>query len=128
MIIKYKLIKEYPLAKKIACPFECYEVIKRRYVIFWDKKISRDNFETLLNQVDEGTKNNLKKPKTLIIVGYTDEQFRQEDLLFFNGIDTFIVFYLKNDNYNEIYFHDKRVFWFSVDWKKIIRKFNEILK
>ena len=33
-----------------------------------------------------------------------------------------------NDNNNEIYFNDQRVFWFSVDWKKIIKKFNEILK
>ena len=35
---------------------------------------------------------------------------------------------LINENSKEIYFNDQRVFWFSVDWKKIIKRFNEILK
>jgi len=37
MIIKDKLINEYPLIKKIECPFDCYEVLKRRYVNFFEK-------------------------------------------------------------------------------------------
>jgi len=51
----------------------------------------------------------------------------KKELLFFNGVDTFVVYYLINDNNNEIYFNDQRVFWLSVDWKKI-KKFNEIMK
>ena len=128
MIIKDKLINEYPLTKKMDCSFECYEIIKRRYVIFLDKKINRNNMGSLLNEFEESTKNNFSKVKTLIIVGHTDEQFLKKDLLFFNGVDTFVVYYLKNENNNEIYFNDQRVFWFSVDWKKIIKKFNHILK
>ena len=128
MIIKDKLIKEYPLTKKIECSFECFEVIKRRYVIFYDEKINRGNIESLLDIFNENTKNNFTEKKTLIIVGHTDEQFDKKDLLFFNGVDTFVVYYLINDNNSEIYFNDQRVFWFSVDWKKIIKKFNEILK
>lgn len=128
MVIKEKLIREYPLTKKIECTFECFEVIKRRYVIFYDKKINRDNMESLLDELDKATKNNFTKVKTLIIVGCTDEQFNPDDLLFFNGEDTFVVYYLIKDNSKEIYFNDQKVFWFSVDWKKIIKKFNEILK
>lgn len=128
MIIKDKLIKEYPLTKKIECSFECYEVIKRRYVIFYNEKINKDNMESLLDKFNVDAKNNFTERKTLIIVGHTDEQFDKKDLLFFNGVDTFVVYYLINDNNNEIYFNDQRVFWFSVDWKKIIKKFNEILK
>ena len=118
MIIKDKLIKEYPLTKKIDCFFECFEVIKRRYVIFYDEKINKENI----------TNNNFSQKKTLIVVACTNEQFNKEDLLFFNGVDTFIVYYLINENTNEIYFNDQKMLWFSIDWKKIIKKFNEILK
>ena len=128
MIIKDKLIKEYPLTKKVDCSFECYEVIKRRYVLFFDEKINRNNIESLLIEFEEATKKGFSRIKTLIVVGQTDEQFEKEDLLFFNGIDTFVTYYLKNDTNNEIYFNDQRIFWFSVDWEKIIKKFNAILK
>lgn len=127
MIIKDKLINEYPLTKKIDCSFECFEVMKRRYVIFYDKKITKENMKSLLDVFNDNSKNIFTEKKTLIIVGRTDEKFNKKELLFFNGVDTFVVYYLINDN-NEIYFNDQRVFWFSVDWKKIIKKFNEILK
>ena len=127
MVIKEKLINNYPLTKKMECPFECFEVIKRRYVIFYDKKINRDNMESLLDEIYIATKNKFSKVRTLIVVGYTDEQMKKQDLLFFNGVDTFVVYYLKNNSLNEIYFNDQRVFWFSVGWKKIIKKFNKIL-
>ena len=128
MIIKDKLIKEYPLTKKIDCFFECFEVIKRRYVIFYDEKINKENIKSLLDVFNEKTNNNFSKKKTLIVVACTNEQFNKEDLLFFNGVDTFIVYYLINENTNEIYFNDQKMLWFSIDWKKIIKKFNEILK
>jgi len=127
MIIKDKLIKGYPLTNKMEFPFECFEVIKRRYVIFYDEKINRDNMETLLNVFNENAKKIFSKRKTLIIVGHTNEQFNKKDLVFFNGEDTFIVYYLINDGNNEIFFNDQRVFWFSVDWKQIIKRFNKIL-
>lgn len=128
MSFKDKLIKEYPLTNKIDFPFECYEVMKRRYVIFYDEKINRENMEFLLDVFNDNSKNKFTERKTLIVVGHTDEKFNKKDLLFFNGVDTFVVYYLINDNNNEIYFNDQRVFWFSLDWKKIIKKFNEILK
>ena len=128
MIIKDKLIKEYPLTKKIDCSFECFEVIKRRYVIFYDEKINRENIKLLLDVFNDNSKNSFTEKKALIIVAHTDEKFDKEDLSFFNGVDTFVVYYLINDNTDEIYFNDERVFFFRVDWKKIIKKFNEILQ
>lgn len=127
MIIKDKLIKEYPLTKKIDFPFECYEVVKRRYVVFFDEEINRNNMESLLDVIDGHAKNVFSEKKTLIVIGHTNEQFNKKDLLFFNGNDTFIVFYLINEN-NEVFFNDQRIFWFGVDWSKIIRNFNQILK
>lgn len=128
MIIKDKLINEYPLIKKIECPLECYEVVKRRYVIFLDEKINKNNMESLLDEFTKVTKNNCSEKKTIIVVGRTDEKFNKKELVFFNGVDTFVVYYLINENSKEIYFNDQRVFWFSIDWKKIIKRFNEILK
>ena len=127
MIIKDKLIKEYPLTKKIDFPFECYEVVKRRYVVFFDEEINRNNMESLLDVIDGHAKNVFSEKKTIIVIGHTDEQFNKEDLVFFNGNDTFIVFYLINEN-NEVFFNDQRNFWFGVDWSKIIKNFNQILK
>ena len=127
MIIKDKLIKEYPLKNKMDYPFECYEIVKRKYVVFYNERINRDNIESLLDVFNENAKKSFTEKKTLIIVGHTDEQFYKEDLLFFNGVNTFVVYYLINDNSNEIFFNDQRVFWFGLGWKKIINKFNEIL-
>ena len=127
MTIKDKLINGYPLTKKIEYPFECFEVIKRRYVIFFDEKINKDNIESLLDEFCKALNDNFSKVRTLIVVGHTDVQFNEEDLLYFSGVDTFIVYYLKNDNSNEIYFNNNRVVFLTVDWKKIINKFNQIL-
>ena len=127
MTIKDKLINGYPLTKKIEYPFECFEVIKRRYVIFFDEKINKDNIESLLDEFCKALNKKFSKVRTLIVVGHTDVQFNEEDLLYFNGVDTFIVYYLKNDNSNEIYFNNHRVVFLTVDWKKIINKFNQIL-
>lgn len=128
MTIKDKLINGYPLTKKIECSFECFEVIKRRYVIFYDEKINKNNMEILLDEFNKALNKNFSKVRTLIIVGHTDEQINKEDLVYFNGVDTFVVFYLKNDNNDEIYFNNSRVFLLSVDWKKIVNKFNQILE
>ena len=127
MIIKDKLIKEYPLTKKIDFPFECYEVVKRRYVVFFDEEINRNNMESLLDVIDGHAKNVFSEKKTIIVIGHTNEQFNKNDLVFFNGNDTFIVFYLINEN-NEVFFNDQKNFWFGVDWSKIIKNFNQILK
>lgn len=128
MSIKDKLIDEYPLTKKIECSFDCFEVCKRRYVIFFDKKIKKNNIESLLDDFNNASNIKFSKVRTLIIVGHTDEQFNQEDLVYFNGVDTFVVYYLLNDTNNEIYFNNHRVFFMSVDWKKIKNRFNKLLK
>lgn len=46
---------------------------------------------------NDNTKGIFTEKKTLIIVGFTDEWFDKKDLLFFNGVDTLIVYYLINE-------------------------------
>lgn len=128
MTLKEKLIREYPLTTKMDCPFECYWIMPRRYVIFFEEKINSDNIGCLLDVFNNATKNDFSQVKALIVVGYTDEQFKKEDLLFFNGVDTFVVYYLKNENTNEIYFNDQINLFLSTGWRKIIKRFNKILQ
>lgn len=128
MNIKEILIKEYPLTNKIECDLECYQIKKRRYVVFYDELFELSNIENVLNELDEKTNNLCKEWKTLIIVGKTNDSLKKDDLFYFNGISTFAVFYLQNQNTNKIYFNDSWVYTMGVNWKKIIRKFNEILK
>lgn len=126
--MKEKLIKEYPLTAKVDCPFECYQVMPRRYVIFFEDKIDSDNMEQLLDVFVNATKNNFSQVKALLVVGHTDEQFKKQDLVFFNGVDTFVVYYLKNDTTDEIYFNDQINLFLSTGWRKIVKRFNQILQ
>lgn len=128
MNIKEILVKEYPLTNKMECDLECYQIKKRRYVIFYNALFESSNAEELLNKIDEKTKNLCSGWKTLIVVGKTSDSLKKEDLFYFNGINTFVVFYLQNQNTNEIYFNDSWVFTMGLNWKKIIKKFNELLK
>ena len=126
MNIKEKLIHEYPLTKRVDCSFDCFEAMKRRYVIFYDKIIKRDNMELMLDMFDKSVMS--EYPKSLIVVGYTDEQFVGEDLLFWNGDRTFVIYYLINTASGDIYFNDETNLFFGIGWKKVIRRFNEILR
>ncbi len=128
MFIKERLRKEFPLTKRVECVFECYEIARRRYAIFWEKKVRKCDIDSLLKSLEAATSNNFSEKKALLVIGDTDEEFEAEDLMYFNGADTFVVFYLKNTDTDKIYFNDQRVLWFGVDWKKIVRRFNEILK
>ena len=103
------------------------QIIKRRFVIFYDEKINKENAKTLLDVFNKSFNITFHQKKSVIVVAYTDEQFDKKDLVFFNGEDTFVVYYLINEKTNEIYFNDESMFFFCVGWKKIVKRFNEIL-
>lgn len=128
MIIKEKLIKEYPLTEKIESDYECYRIKSRKYVVFLDRIISNKDTEELLDKLVTSIKTNVSTLSTLIVVGNTNEAFKKEDLVFFNGVETFVIYYLINDKDNIIYFNDQGTYWFGANWRKIIKRFNDILK
>lgn len=128
MIIKEKLIEKYPLTEKAESEYECYKVAPRKYVIFLDDTISHSDTEALLDKLATSTKTSSFVVNLLIVVGNTNEKFKPEDLVFFNGEDTFIVYYLLNSENGKIYFNDQRMYLFSAGWRKIIKRFNEILE
>lgn len=128
MNIQEKIIQNYPLVNKIDFELNCYLLVKRRYLIFWNELIKKDSIEKMLNYLEEKTKNpNFTESKTLIVVGKTKEKFKKVDLVYFNSVNTLVVFYLINEETNEIYMDDSWISFIGLNYKKYVRKINEIL-
>ena len=128
MNIQEKIIQNYPLVNKIDFELNCYLLDKRRYLIFWNELIKKDSIEMMLNYLEEKTKNpNFTESKTLIVVGKTKEKFKKVDLVYFNSVNTLVVFYLINEETNEIYMDDSWISFIGLNYKKYVRKINEIL-
>lgn len=128
MDIQEKLIQNYPLINKVDCDLNCYCLAKKRYLIFWDEFIEKDAIIKVLKSLEENTNNsNFSEFKTLIIVGKTKEEYKKEELLYFNNVNMIVVFYLINEEVNKIYMNDSWVFTLGLNYKKYIRKINEIM-
>ena len=128
MNFQEKLIQNYPLINKVDSELNCYLLDKKRYLVFWDKLIQKDSTEEVLKYLEEKTKNtNFTEYKTLIVVGKTKEKFKKVDLLYFNNVNTFVVFYLINEETNEVYMNDSWISALGLNYKKYVRKINEIL-
>ena len=129
MNIQEKIILNYPLLKQVDFELNCYLLGKKRYLVFWDELIKKDSLNELLNYLQEKTNNsNFTKYKTLIVVGKTKEKFKKVDLLYFNNVNTFVVFYLINEENNEVYMNDSMIFVIGLNYKKYVRRINEIIK
>ncbi len=128
MDIQEKLVQNYPLINKVDCDLNCYCLAKKRYLIFWDEFIEKDAIIKVLKSLEEKTNNsNFSEFKTLIIVGKTKEEYKKEELLYFNNVNMIVVFYLINEEVNKIYMNDSWVFTLGLNYKKYIRKINEIM-
>ena len=128
MNIQEKLIQNYPLINKVDSELNCYLLNKRRYLIFWDELIRKKSIEEVLKYFEEKTKSFVfTENKTLIVVGYTKEKFKKEELLYFNNVNTFIVFYLINQDVNEVYMNDSWIFPLGLNYKNYVKKINKIL-
>ncbi len=128
MNIQEKIIQNYPLVNKIDFELNCYLLDKRRYLIFWNELIKKDSIEDMLNYLEEKTKNpNFTESKTLIVIGKTKEKFKKVDLVYFNSVNTLVVFYLINEETNEIYMDDSWISFIGLNYKKYVRRINEIV-
>lgn len=128
MEIKEKIKNNYPLINRIDFDLECYLLDKRRYLIFWDKLIVKSEIINDLNYLSSKIKNNsFPEWKTFIIVGKTKDKFKKDELFFFDNVSTFVVFYLFNEETNEIYFNDYWIYALGCSYRKYIRKINAII-
>ena len=128
MNIQEKLIQTYPLINKVDSELNCYLLDRKRYLVFWDELIRKDSIEEVLNYLEEKTKStNFTEYKTLIVVGKTKEKFKKSELLYFNNVNTFIVFYLIEEDTNDVYMNDSWISPLGLNYKKHVKKINKIL-
>ena len=133
--IKEKLVNEYPLTKKMDCSLESYRIKLYSYVVFYDEKITKENYRlAAYDAIRDATKHFpeaiIQCPgKELIVVGHTDEEFERKDLFVctIRGVEPFAVYYLINDKTGNFFFTDVRVPSLIFSFRKVIRRFNEIL-
>lgn len=128
MDIQEKIVQCYPLVNKVDFELNCYLLDKKRYLIFWNELISKESIKEILNYLEEKTENsNFSEYKTLIVVSKTKEKFKKADLLYFNNVNTIVVFYLINEETNEVYMNDSWISFLGLNYKKYVRKINKIL-
>lgn len=128
MNIKEKIIQNYPLVNIVDSELNCYLWDKNRYLVFWNELVKKNSINEVLNYLQEKTKNeNFTDYKTLIVVGKTKEKFKKVELLYFNNVNTIVVFYLINEETNEVYMNDSWISFLGLNYKKYVRKINEIV-
>lgn len=128
MMIQKKIVQEYPLVNKVDFSLDCYMLKKRRYLIFWNRLIEKKSIKDILIYLEEKTNNNnFPKYKTLIIFGETKDEFNKNDLVYFNT-NTYVVFYLINNDTNDIYMDDSWISEIGLNYKKYVRRINDIVK
>lgn len=128
MNIQETLIYNYPLVNKVDYELNCYLLDKKRYLVFWDELVKYESIEEVLNYLYKKTKNsNFSEFKTLIVISKTKENFKKADLLYFDNVNTIVVFYLINEETNEVYMNDSWISFLGLNYKKYVRKINEIL-
>lgn len=129
MDIREKIIKNYPLDKKIDCALDCYMLAKKRYLIFWNGLVSKNSMGQILMDLGNMTDNSVfSEWKTLIVVGKTTDVFKKKELSYFNGVNTFVVFYLIDEEKDRTYMDDSWIFALGLNYKKYVKRINEILK
>ena len=128
MNFEEKLVKEYPLNIKIESDLSCYLLAKGRYLVFWNELIGEETIESVLKAIEQKTNNcNFSNWKTFIVVGKTKEEFDKSDLFYFNSVNTFVVFYLINEEKNKVFMNDSWIFVLGSNYKKYVRKIHKII-
>ena len=78
--------------------------------------------------MEEKTNNSMfTEWKTLIVVGKTTDVYKKEELIYFNNVNTFVVFYLINEELNKIFMNDSWIFTIGLNYRKYIKRLNGIL-
>ena len=128
MFIIQKIVKELNLENKIDCDMCCYSLAPKKYIIFEESDINKANIEYVLKKVSDNCNNgNFSTWKSIIIFGNTTDSFKKKDLLYFDGINTIVVFYLINSLENMIYMNDSWIFPLGMNFRTYVRKINKVM-
>ena len=119
--IENKLVSELHLLK-IDLEKPCYSLAQKKYLLFWDSLITKTNMEEILKWIDSHQFNDDEKEwKTIVVMAKTAEGFSEKDLMFFNGVNTIVIFYLINDETGESYVYTRWIPFIGMNPKKQIK-------
>lgn len=121
------IIKNLELKKISQTDF--YGSGKKIYFKFEDSIINHDNIDSILDKISDGVNtSNFTKYKSIIVIGKTDELFKSKELLYFDNKNSFVVFYLINEENNAIYYNDSWIFPLGLNYREYIKKLNKVIK
>lgn len=107
--IKKAILTDFQLKDRLNCEVECYLLKKRRFLVFIDDIVTKNNECSIADKIikslnDGGIKGGINNCKTIIVVAYTNEYFKLDYLSLFNSIDSFVEYILINQQTKEVYY------------------------
>ena len=129
LAIEEKIKAALNLADPLDVPLPCYYMGSKKYLLFWDKPVSLDNMGEIPDWLDgQGLTTAPHEWKTFIVLGKTYEKFNpKKDLLFFNNVNTIVVFYLLNEVDNTVYKNTSIIPFIGMSPKKQLRAIDDAL-
>ena len=127
--IEKKVLQGLGISETNQITKHCHLVTKDRYVFFCQEPVTKKNISNELNNLEKMFKASpFPEWKTFIAVAKTEDTFQKNELFFFDGVSTFVVFLLINEQKAELYFNDKWIFPLGLNFKKIVRNIKSILQ
>lgn len=131
--LKEAIKTDFALDNRLECDIECYFIKKRRFLVFIDDVITRDNLYSVCSKIrDDFTAHNLcakyGAAKTFIVVAQTNDNFKRADLELFDGVDTVTAFYLFNNATQKVIYPRSGPFMWGLSYTSIIKKIHSIYK
>jgi len=132
--LKNKIIYSFPLdeelvRKSFVSGLTFHIIDKNSYLVFLDGCIDKHNINVFLDTIKEKiNKFIVDQRKTIIAVGYTDDNFEEEELLFFDGKDMLVAFYLIDKDSKEVFMNDTQNFTFGSNHAEILRKIDKTVQ
>lgn len=124
-----EIARQYPLTDQIAPGTELFRVKRKRFVLFHPAQIDKQNIEAALNETKSMLERlNVPGWRTVVVVAPTEDSFESAELLYFDNVNTFIVFYLIDIQKKCAYMNDSWIFTLGLNYKKVVRNINEIVK
>ncbi len=129
MNINKLLIEKYPFISKVDSRLECYRVKKYCYVVFYKELISKGQFQDIFVRINDYiNKGHLTYKYGVVIIGFTNECFDINELIYSYRNGTSAYFYLIDMEKKNTYFRAEDVIPLSLSCKKIVMKIDNIVK
>ena len=131
MCCKFKEVMKQGLnlTNRMDCRLDCYQLAKRRFIIFNENKINHNDISAVLESVsDNCSDERFGEWKTFIVLAETDEVFEKSELFYSDNVNTFVVFYLINLSQKKAFTNDQWIFALGCNFKKHIHKIDDIVR